>query len=258
MDLGLESKTVFIAGSTRGIGLAIARGFLREGASVVITGRTMESLEKAKAMLVTEADENRILAIKGDMTVPSDIHRAIEESIEIFGKVYCVIANVGSGVGRAGWDLGIEDWQSGLQVNLYGAIFLVQVVMDHLIKQGEGSMIFISSIAGCEALSAPLPYSAAKAALINITKNLSRMVGPHGIRVNAVAPGNVLFPGGSWEKKLNENREFFEDYIRREVPLQRFGRAEEVADAVVYLASKRASFVTGACVVLDGGQTRSY
>ena len=114
-----------------------------------------------------------------------------------------------------------------------------------------------SSIAGCEALSAPLPYSAAKAALINVTKNLSRMVGSHGIRVNAVAPGNVLFPGGSWEKKLTENREFFEEYIRREVPLQRFGRAEEVADAVVYLASERASFMTGACVVLDGGQTRS-
>lgn len=258
MDLGLGGKTAFIAGSTRGIGFAIARGFLREGANVVITGRTIDSLEKAKAMLLMEADEDRVLAIRGDMTVPSDIHRAIEESIEAYGKVYCVVANVGSGIGRGGWDLGIEDWQSGLKVNLYGAIFLVQAVMDHLVKQGEGSMIFISSIAGCEALSAPLPYGAAKAALINVTKNLSRMVGSHGIRVNAIAPGNVLFPGGSWEKKLTENREFFEEYIRREVPLQRFGRAEEVADAVVYLASERASFVTGACVVLDGGQTRSY
>lgn len=258
MDLGLIGKAVFIAGSSRGIGFAIARCFLREGASVVITGRTMDSLEKAKAILMPEADENRVLAIKGDMTVPSDVHRAMKESIEFYGKVYCVVANVGSGVGRAGWDLGIEDWQSGLQVNLYGGIFLVQAAMDHLVKQGEGCIIFISSIAGCEALSAPLPYSAAKAALINVAKNLSRMAGPHGIRVNAVAPGNVLFPGGSWEKKLNENREFFEDYIRREVPLQRFGRAEEIADAVVFLASTRASFLTGACVVVDGGQARSY
>lgn len=258
MDLGLGGKTAFIAGSTRGIGFAIAQGFLREGANVVITGRTMDSLEKAKAMLLTEAEHDRVLAIRGDMTVPSDIQRAIEESIEAYGKVYCVVANVGSGVGRGGWDLGIEDWQSGLQANLYGGIFLAQAVMDHLVKQGEGSVIFISSIAGCEALYAPLPYSAAKAALISVTKNLSRMVGSHGIRVNAVAPGNVLFSGGSWEKKLSENRKFFEEYIRKEVPLQRFGRAEEVADTVVYLASERASFMTGACVVLDGGQTRSY
>jgi 3-oxoacyl-[acyl-carrier protein] reductase len=88
-------------------------------------------------------------------------------------------------------------------------------------------------------------------------KSLSRLAGRDGVRINAVAPGNVLFPGGSWERKLAERREFFEQYVRTEVPLQRFGRAEEIADAVVFLASERASFVTGACLVVDGGQTRS-
>ena len=89
-------------------------------------------------------------------------------------------------------------------------------------------------------------------------KSLSRLVGPQGVRVNAVSPGNVLFPGGSWEKKLVDRREFFEEMIQREVPLQRFASPEEIANVVVFLASERASFVTGSSVVVDGGQTRSY
>jgi 3-oxoacyl-[acyl-carrier protein] reductase len=130
--------------------------------------------------------------------------------------------------------------------------------MPHLLKQESSSFTFISSIAATEAIGAPIPYSAAKAAIEMTMKSLSRLVGPQGVRVNAVSPGNVLFPGGSWEKKLVDRREFFEEMIQREVPLQRFASPEEIANVVVFLASKRASFVTGSSVVVDGGQTRSY
>ena len=258
MDLGLHDKVAFIAGSSRGIGLAIAHAFVCEGAKVVITGRNIESLEKASALLTAEADPQRVLSIRGDMTDPADIRRALDETVATFGGIDAVVANVGSGTARGGWDLTLDDWQSVLNINLLGSMALASAALPHLISRGSGSLTFISSIVGCEAINAPVTYSAAKAAVQSAMKSLSRLVGSHGVRVNAVAPGNVLFPGGTWERKLAERREFFEQYIRSEVPLQRFGQPEEIADAVVFLASERASFITGACLVVDGGQTRSF
>lgn len=258
MDLGLHDKVAFVAGSSRGIGLAIARAFLREGAKVVITGRSAEALEEATALLITEASAQRVLSICGDMTNPTDIRRALDEAISAFDGLDAVVANVGSGIARGGWDLTLDDWQSALNINLLGSMALASAALPHLIVRGFGSLTFISSIAGCEAINAPVTYSAAKAAVLSAMKSLSRMVGSHGVRVNAVAPGNVLFPGGTWEGKLAERRELFEQYVRSEVPLQRFGRPEEIADAVVFLASERASFITGACLEVDGGQTHSF
>ena len=258
MDLNLRDKAVFIAGSSRGIGLAIARAFLREGARVGISGRRPGPLEEAKALLITGAGPDRVVAIPGDMTREADLDQALSLVEETFAGLDAVVANVGSGAARSGWDLTPDDWQSVLTVNLLGSMTLAGQALSRLTPRGGGSITLVSSIAGVEAINAPLGYSVAKAALLSAMKNLARQVGPQGVRVNAVAPGNVLFPGGSWERKLAERRDFFEEYIRTEVPLQRFGRPEEIADAVVFLASERASFITGACLVVDGGQTRSY
>ena len=115
----------------------------------------------------------------------------------------------------------------------------------------------MASLTGLESTTAPLPYSAAKSAIINYAKNLARVVAASGVRVNSVAPGNVLFPGGSWERHLNERHDDVMREIEAEVPMRRFGRAEEVADVIVFLSSGRGSFMTGSCVVVDGGQTRS-
>ena len=130
-------------------------------------------------------------------------------------------------------------------------------VLPEMIEARSGSVILISSITGVESTPSPLPYSAAKAALVNYGKNLARQVGKDQVRVNCVAPGNILFPGGSWEQRLAQRRDEVMDFIRAEVPLQRFGRAEEIADLVVFLSSDRAAFITGSCFVADGGQTRS-
>jgi len=257
MDLGLHDKIAFVGGSSRGIGLAIARAFLREGAKVVITGRNVESLEEARNHLNREGGSQRVLSVRGDMTDTADIRYALDETISAFGGLDALVANVGSGTTRGGWDLSLEDWQLTLKVNLLGSMVLAGAALPHLIARGGGSLTFTSSIAGSEAVNAPVTYGAAKAAVQSAMKSLSRLVAPHGVRVNAVAPGNVLFPGGSWEHKLAAQREFFEKYIQSEVPLQRFGRPEEIADAVVFLASERASFITGACLVVDGGQTHS-
>jgi len=258
MNLELNDKVAFIAGSSRGIGLAIARAFLNEGARVVITGRNLEPLAKASKLLAEQANSHSILSIQGDMTDPIEIQRALDETESTFGGIDTVAANLGSGSAKGGWELDLEDWHSVLNVNLLGSMSLASAALPRLIARGGGSLTFTSSIVGCEAISAPVTYSAAKAAVQSAMKCLSRLVGPHGVRVNAAAPGNVLFPGGSWENKLAERREFFEQYINSEVPLQRFGRPEEIADAVVFLASARASFITGACLVVDGGQTHSF
>lgn len=257
MDLALTNKVAFIAGASRGIGLAIARAFLREGARVVITGRNAESLSQAKSICKAEADPRQVLAICGDMTSRPEIDRALEETLTTFGGLDAVIANVGSGQALGGWDLTAEDWQTVLNLNLVGSMALASASLSRLVGRGQGSLTLISSIAGIEAINAPVTYSAAKAAVQSATKTISRLVGPHGVRVNAVAPGNILFSGGSWERRLAERREFFEQMIQTEVPLRRFGQAEEVADAVIFLASDRAAFITGACLVVDGGQTRS-
>jgi 3-oxoacyl-[acyl-carrier protein] reductase len=126
-----------------------------------------------------------------------------------------------------------------------------------MIRSRQGSIVLVASIVGLESTRAPLPYSAAKAALINYGKNLAWEVGPLNVRVNCVAPGNILFPGGSWERHLAERRDDVLREVDSEVPLQRFGRVEEVADLIVFLSSDRAAFITGSCVVADGGQTRS-
>jgi 3-oxoacyl-[acyl-carrier protein] reductase len=169
-----------------------------------------------------------------------------------------LVANIGTGTARPGWDLGDRDWELSFEANLHASRRLIEAVLPGMLEHGRGSIVCIASIAGLESLNAPLTYSAAKAALVSYAKNLSRLVARRGVRVNVVAPGNVLFEGGSWARKVAERGDEVRRYIDAEVPAGRFGGADEIADAVTFLASDRAAFVTGACLVADGGQTRSY
>jgi 3-oxoacyl-[acyl-carrier protein] reductase len=257
VDLQLADKVAFVGGSSRGIGRATARAFLAEGARVVVTGRDAGALGDTTRELVGEFGTERVHGFAGDLTDAETIARALAETRELWGRVDCLVSNVGSGTARPGWQLARGDWDAAFETNLWSGVRLVEAVLPEMSEAGRGSIVLVASIVGLESVNAPLTYSAAKAALINYSKNLARQVGASGVRVNCVAPGNVLFPGGSWERKLAERREFFEHYIETEVPLQRFGRPDEIADLVVFLSSERTSFITGSCVVADGGQTRS-
>lgn len=258
MDLQLTDKIALVAGSSRGIGKATARAFLAERCRTVVTGRQPESLAQTRAELEAEFGTERVLAFQGDLTTAEAIHDLRQLLQERWGIPDCIVANIGYGRGPGGWRPEERDWDAAFSANLWGSVRLLTAILPDLVEAGRGSIVLVSSIVGLEGTPAPLPYSAAKSALINYGKNLARQVACHNLRVNCVAPGNILFPGGSWEKHLSERREQVEAFVRQEVPLQRFGRPEEIADLIVYLSSPRAAFITGACVVADGGQTRSY
>lgn len=247
MDLELNGKVVLVGGSSRGIGLAIAEAFLREGASVVVTGRDGDSLRAADDRLAGD-----VLVWQGD--TGAGAAEVVAAARERFGRLDVVVANVGSGRGTLGVDAPLEEWRSLFDVNLFGSIALAQAAAP-LLRQSRGAIVFVASIAGLESIGAPLAYEAAKAALIHAAKGLARGLAPD-VRVNVVAPGNVLFPGGRWEEIRAEQPETVERMLAEQVPLQRFGTPADIADAVLFLGSKRAGFVTGACLVVDGGQLR--
>jgi 3-oxoacyl-[acyl-carrier protein] reductase len=258
MDLKLKGQVVFVAGSSRGIGRAIAAALLDEGASVVLTGRGESSLEETVSELATPETFERILPLAGDFTQSVMIDAAIQRTVTHFGRIDHLIANLGTGAGKPGWDQPEIEWVRLLEANFLGSVRLTQAVLPHLLANAEGgSVLYISSITGVEATAAPLPYSAAKAALNNYSKNLARQLGAQKVRVNTIAPGNILFGGGNWEKRLLANREGVEQMLKTDVPQQRFGTVEEIASLACYLCSPLAGFATGSCYVMDGGQTKS-
>jgi 3-oxoacyl-[acyl-carrier protein] reductase len=188
------------------------------------------------------------------MSDAAQVDAAVQRTVTELDGLTCAVSSVGSGSGPAGWQVDPALWRDLVDLNFSSAVFLCQSAAAAM--QEGGALALIGSIAGLTDVGAPLPYGAAKAALVRYTRDLASRVAPEGIRVNLVAPGNVLSPGGTWERKLSERREATETYIQTHVPMKRFGTPEEIAAAVVFLCSDRASFITGACLVADGGQLR--
>ena len=260
MNLSLTNQVAFIAGSSRGIGRAIAATLLAEGARIVLTGRNEDSLERTTADLATAQNYERILPIAGDFSDPATIAAAYDRTLSHFGRIDHLIANLGTGAGTPGPLPPADDWTRLFNLNFFASVRLTEAVLPHLASQKaqrSGSILYISSIVAVEATPAPLPYSAAKAALNNYAKNLSRQVAKDNVRVNTICPGNIFFPGGSWERHLTNRREAVESMLRTEVPQNRFGTPEEIASLAAYLCSPATAFSTGGTYIMDGGQTRS-
>ena len=254
MELGLREKVALVTGGSRGIGRSIALGFAEEGCRVVICARGAERLEAtAEELRATGAE---VLAVAADVTQDGDRRRLLDETLGAFGCIDVLVNNAGGGGGPTFMDTTDEQWAEAIELNVWSGIHLSRLVVPQMRQQGNGAIIFISSIYGRESGGRPA-YMTVKAAEISLAKALARELAPHNIRVNTVAPGSILFPGGTWDRRCQDDPEGMARFVQTDMPLGRFGRPEEVANLAVFLASERASLMVGACVNVDGCQSRS-
>ena len=257
MDLALSGKIAVVTGSSRGIGLAIARALVAEGCRVCICARGPERL--AEAALEAEAaarKPNMVIAVQADVSTADGVALVIERTIEAFGGLDILVNNVGRAAGTDLLDTTDAEWQAAFDETLFPAIRASRLAVPHMKLRGGGSIILITSIYGREA-GGRMTYNAVKAAEISLSKALAQQLAPVNIRVNNVAPGSIIFPGGSWHRRQQADPAAMAEFIKRELPFGRLGRPDEVGAVVAFLASSKASWVSGASIVVDGCQSKS-
>ena len=252
MDLELRGKVVLITGGCKGIGLRTARCFVEEGAELGICGRDPAALERAASELREMG--TKITAVQADVTNPKQASDFVERCVEERGKIDVLINNVGGSYGASSLLKATdEDWYRTFELNLFQLIRLIRLVHPHMLATGGGAIVNISSISGVyPQLSGSPQYGTSKAAQIFLTECVALELADANIRVNTISPGSIIWPGGGWDQFRKAHPQAFERYVRDGFPMGRLGSPEEVADAIVFLASPRANWINGRNIGVDG------
>ena len=249
MDLGIAGRVALVTGGTRGIGLGIAQALCAEGAHVAVAART-------EAEVKLRADAIGGLGVVADLLTESGCKHAVEETKRVLGPIEILINNLGTRAGSSWSDTAAEQFRAAFDGNVGVSVRMTQLVLPGMLDRGWGRVVVVSSVWGRESGGAPA-YNAAKAAENSFVKSLAREVASKGVTVNAVAPGSILWTDGGWHRRQQADPDGIADFVRREMPLGRFGVVEEVASVVAFVCSKHASLVNGAVISVDGGQSRS-
>jgi 3-oxoacyl-[acyl-carrier protein] reductase len=251
MDLELQGKRVIVAGASRGIGKAIAVALAHEGARVAAVARGKDDLA------ALDLPGHGHVTLVADVSTADGAASALERAVTAFDGLDAAVAVAGKSFARKVAEMDDADLARSLEVNLWSSAWIARGALPHLRAAGGGAIVLISSIWGREAGGAP-GYNVAKAGVIALAKALAGEVAAEGIRVNSVAPGSIWFPGGGWDRRVQADPDAMAAFVAREIPAGRFGTPEEVADVVTFLCSPRARWINGACVVVDGGQSRAF
>ena len=262
MELGLAGKNIIVTGGGSNIGRAIVHAFAAEGSNIVIAELAPAQGEQVAAEVAAMATGSKVKVVATDVTDPESVAAMVEQAASAFGPVNVLINNVGWTVDRLFLEKPRSEWEKEVQVNLWGAINCIHAVAPGMIENQGGAIVSISSDAGRIGEYREAVYSACKAGVIALSKSIARETGRYGLRVNVVCPGVVVPPTDesiSDESMWTEMRDIFTDEVRerarRNYALRRLGTASEVANAVVFLASDAASFVTGQTLSVSGGYT---
>jgi 3-oxoacyl-[acyl-carrier protein] reductase len=249
VDFGIEGKVALVTAATRGIGLGIAQALAAEGARVAVVARTAGDVARV-------ASEVHGHGIAADLLTAEGCAQAVGETQSSLGPIDILVNNLGTRAGTGWSDTGHDEFASAFEGNVGVSVRLTQMVLPGMVERGWGRVVVISSVFGREAGGAPA-YNAAKAAEISFVRSLAREVAGKGVTVNCIAPGSILFEGGGWHRRQQQDPEGIADFVRREMPLGRFGSVPEVASVTAFVCSKQASLLNGACIPVDGGQSRS-
>jgi 3-oxoacyl-[acyl-carrier protein] reductase len=259
MDLQLTGKVAIVTGSSKGLGLWCARALVEEGCRVTICARGEAKLKESAAELRALAGTDgaaRVLAVAADLATPEGIATVIGRTVETFGGLDILVNSVGLAKGTDIVGTSDAEWQEAFDQTLFPAVRASRLAVPEMRKRGGGSIIMIASIWGRES-GGRMTYNAVKAAEISLAKAMSQQLARDGIRVNSVAPGSIRFPGGSWDRRVQDDPDAMAAFVKQELPWGRFGRPEEVGAVVAFLASPRSSWISGASVPVDGCQSRS-